>query len=191
MTVSRCPWSEHSPLETEYHDMEWGVPARDDTKQFEFLILESAQAGLSWLTILKRRENYRAAFADFDPQVVARFDAARVEELLQDKGIIRNRKKIESTVKNAQAFLNIQEEYGSFCTYIWDFVDGTPIQNSWASQDEVPASTPLSTELSKDLKKRGFTFMGPTIVYAHMQATGLVNDHIVSCFRHEQVKALA
>lgn len=190
MEPIRCDWAKH-PLETQYHDREWGVPVRDDRKQFEFLVLESAQAGLSWLTILKRRENYRAAFADFDPEAVARFSQARVEELLQDAGIIRNRKKIEAAVNNAKAFLAIQEESGSFCNYIWDFVDGSPIQNSWSKLEEIPATTPLSHTVAKDLKKRGFNFLGPTTVYAHMQAVGLVNDHLVSCFRYEQVRTMA
>ena len=189
MEPTRCPWAKH-PLEIEYHDHEWGVPLRDDRKQFEFLLLESAQAGLSWLTILKRRENYRTAFADFDPEIVARFDQTMVENLMQDTGIIRNRKKIESAINNAQAFLNIRKEFGTFCNYVWGFVDGSPIRNAWKSLDEIPATTPLSETLSKDLKKRGFTFMGPTIVYAYMQATGMVNDHLVFCPRHEDVRSM-
>ncbi len=189
MPPQRCTWAKH-PLEIEYHDKEWGVPVRDDKKQFEFLTLESAQAGLSWLTILKRRENYRAAFADFDPEIVANFNPAHVEKLMQDKGIIRNRKKIESTIKNAQAFLAIQKQFGSFCDYIWDFVSGRPIQNQWETTNQVPATTPLSETVAKDLKQRGFSFLGPTTVYAHMQAAGLVNDHLASCFRHAEIHAM-
>lgn len=184
--MQRCAWARH-PLEVEYHDNEWGVPVRDDQKQFEFLMLESAQAGLSWLTILKRRENYRTAFAGFAPEAVAGFKPDRVEALMRDAGIIRNRKKIEAAVANARAFLEIQEHFGSFCNYIWDFVDGEPVQNRWESFDQVPASTPLSATLAKDLKSRGFSFLGPTTVYAHMQAAGLVNDHLVTCFRHPEL----
>lgn len=190
MKATRCTWAKH-PLELEYHDTEWGVPVHDDPTQFEFLTLESAQAGLSWLTILKRRQGYRSAFAGFDPQVVAGFDQGMIEELLQDKRIIRNRRKIEATVKNARAFLDIQEQFGSFCAYIWGFVNGTPIQNTWTSLEDLPSSTPLSKTIAKDLKQRGFSFLGPTTVYAHMQASGLINDHLVSCFRHEEIKAMA
>ncbi|WP_147822250.1 DNA-3-methyladenine glycosylase I [Salidesulfovibrio onnuriiensis] len=190
MEPNRCSWARH-PLEIEYHDKEWGVPVRDDNRQFEFLMLESAQAGLSWLTILKRREGYRAAFAGFDPHIVARFDQARIEELLRDERIIRNRRKVEAAVKNARAFLDIQEQFGSFCNYIWEFVDGSPIQNTWTKLEELPPSTPLSEALAKDLKRRGFAFLGPTTIYAHMQAAGLVNDHLVSCHRHEAIRAMA
>ena len=165
-----------------YHDTEWGVPVRDDRKHFEFLVLETAQAGLSWWTILRKRENYRRAFADFDPAKVARFDARAVSRLMQDAGIVRNRQKIEAAIANARAFLAVQEELGSFDAYVWPFVGGAPILNRWRQQTDVPATTPESDALSKDLKRRGFKFVGPTIVYAHMQATGLVNDHLLGCF---------
>jgi DNA-3-methyladenine glycosylase I len=188
---TRCGWCGDDPLYVAYHDIEWGVPVVDDRTLFEFLILEGAQAGLSWSTILKKREGYRRAFDDFDPERVARFDAKKVAELLADPGIVRNRLKVGSAVTNAQAFIDVQKEKGSFSDYIWAFVDGTPIQNSWRSLSEIPATTPLAKTISKDLKKRGFRFVGPTIVYAHMQATGMVNDHIVDCFRHREVAALA
>ncbi|HUO67693.1 MAG TPA: DNA-3-methyladenine glycosylase I [Gammaproteobacteria bacterium] len=165
-----------------YHDEEWGVPVRDDRKHFEFLLLESAQAGLSWWTILRKRENYRRAFAQFDPAKVARFDARGVTRLMQDAGIVRNRQKIEAAIVNARSFLAVQEEFGSFDAYVWPFVGGAPIMNRWRQQADVPATTPESDALSKDLKRRGFKFVGSTIVYAHMQATGLVNDHLLSCF---------
>lgn len=181
----RCPWSEADPIMREYHDLEWGVPIVDDRKLFEFLVLEGAQAGLSWLTILKRREGYRRAFANFDAERVARFKAADVRRLLKDVGIIRNRLKIISAIKNATAFLQIQKEFGSFARYQWSFVDGKPLQNQWKTQKDFPARTDLSDAWSKDLKKRGFSFVGSTILYAHMQAVGMVNDHLVSCFRHE------
>lgn len=168
----------------EYHDTEWGVPVFDDRIQFEFLILEGAQAGLSWSTILNKRAGYRKAFADFDPQKVARFTSKRIEKLLRDPSIVRNRLKVESTVTNARAFLAVQEEFGSFSDYIWRFVDGKPVQNRWRNDGEIPATSPASDALSKDLKQRGFRFVGSTIVYAHMQATGLVNDHLVDCFRY-------
>lgn len=183
----RCSWCLSSETYRTYHDTEWGVPVRDDRKMFEFLLLESAQAGLSWITILKRREGYRRAFANFDPQIVATFDAQKIEELMQDTGIIRNRKKIESAIKNAQAFLQIVESHGSFCNYIWAFVDGKPIVNQFKSLSEVPPVTPLSEQISKDLKKRGFSFLGPTVVYAHMQAIGMVNDHVTDCYRWAQL----
>ena len=187
----RCPWSEGvSPAYLAYHDTEWGVPVRDDRRQFEFLVLEGAQAGLSWSTILHRRAGYRRAFADFDPAKVARFTAARQARLLADPGIIRNRLKVAATVGNARAFLAVQEEFGSFCDYIWRFVDGRPVQNRWRRQGDVPATSPVSDALSRDLKARGFRFVGSTIIYAHMQATGLVNDHLVGCFRHRPVRAL-
>ena len=183
---TRCEWCLGSEIYTKYHDEEWGFPVYDDRKIFEFLILESAQAGLSWITILKRREGYRNAFAGFDPEKVARFNDQKIEELMQDTAIIRNRRKIEAAVRNAKAFLNVQKEFGSFSAYIWNFVDGKPIVNQFKTLKEIPAKTQLSEEISKDLKKRGFVFLGPTIVYAHMQATGMVNDHITSCFRHSQ-----
>lgn len=184
--LNRCPWCLSDPIYVDYHDHEWGVPARDDRKQFEFLVLESAQAGLSWLTILKRREGYRHLYAGFDPEEVARFDDRRVQEMLQDPAIIRNRKKIISSINNARCFLRIQEKYGSFSGFIWDFVDGKPLVNKFNRIDEIPPHTPLSDTISKELKRLGFQFMGSTIVYAHLQATGLVNDHIVGCFRHSE-----
>lgn len=188
----RCPWAEGvSPAYLEYHDSEWGVPVRDDRRQFEFLVLEGAQAGLSWATILHRREGYRRAFAGFDPARVARFTAARRARLLLDPGIIRNRLKIEATVGNARAFLAVQEEFGSFSDYIWRFVDGRPVQNRWRHPREVPATSAVSDALSRDLKARGFRFVGSTIMYAHLQATGLVNDHLVGCFRHRPLRAPA
>ncbi len=177
----RCSWAGEDPLYCAYHDEEWGVPVHDDQRLFEFLILEGAQAGLSWITVLRKRENYRKAFAGFDPTKVARFDAARRERLMQNEGIIRNRLKIESAVINAKAFLAVQKEFGSFDAYIWTFVGGRTIVNHWRSLKEVPASTAESDAMSKDLKKRGFKFVGSTICYAFMQACGLVNDHIMDC----------
>ena len=179
----RCAWAlGDDPLLQAYHDTEWGVPVYDDRRHFEFLILEGAQAGLSWQTILKRREGYRKALSHFDPKKVAAYDEQKIAELLNDPSIIRNRLKIRSAVQNAQQFLQIQKEFGSFNTYIWQFVNGKPIQNRWKTIKEIPAETKESQAISKDLKKRGFTFVGPTIVYAHMQATGLVNDHTIDCF---------
>ncbi|MFQ5708261.1 MAG: DNA-3-methyladenine glycosylase I [bacterium] len=183
----RCEWCQSDPLYIAYHDHEWGVPQHDDRKQFEMLILEGAQAGLSWLTILKRRENYRKAFDDFDAEKIAEYDDRKIAELLANEGIIRNRLKIRAAVQNARAFLAVQEEFGSFDAYIWQFVGGRPRKNAWKSLQELPAKTAESEAMSKDLKKRGFTFVGPTICYAHMQATGMVNDHVVSCFRYEEV----
>ena len=188
--TNRCGWCGDDPLYVAYHDEEWGVPVYDDRTLFEFLILEGAQAGLSWSTILKKRAGYREAFDGFDPSKVARYDDRKTAELLANPGIVRNRLKVASAVSNAQAFLEVQEEKGSFSGYIWSFVDGRPIQNSWRSLAEIPGKTPLAEEISKDLKKRGFRFVGPTIVYAHMQATGMVNDHLVDCFRHHEVAAL-
>ena len=189
--VKRCLWAEGVSLDyIRYHDEEWGVPVRDDRTQFEFLILEGAQAGLSWSTILNKREGYRKAFADFDPEKVARFTKKRVEKLLQDPAIVRNRLKVESAVTNARAFLEVQKEFGSFCDYIWRFVDGEPMQNRFRQDADVPATSPESDALSKDLKKRGFRFVGSTIMYAHMQATGLVNDHVTACFRHKACAAM-
>ncbi len=186
MTEKRCPWSEGVDRDYQrYHDTEWGLPVHDDRTHFEFLVLESAQAGLSWAIILNKREGYRQAFADFDPQRVARFNRRSVERLVADAGIVRNRLKIVSTIGNARAFLDVQEEFGSFEKYVWRFVEGKPIVNRWRRQAQVPATSPASDALSKDLKSRGFKFVGPTIVYALMQATGLVNDHLVSCFRYE------
>ncbi len=184
--IVRCQWAEGVSLDyIRYHDEEWGVPVRDDRTQFEFLILEGAQAGLSWSTILGKREGYRSAFADFDPVRVARFTTKRIDKLLQDPSIVRNRLKVESAVTNARAFLEVQDEYGSFCDYIWGFVDGVPIQNRFKRDRDIPATSPVSDALSKDLKQRGFKFVGSTIVYAHMQATGLVNDHVTGCFRYK------
>ncbi len=190
MSLDACPWCGQDPLYRQYHDIEWGVPVHADRTLFEFLILEGAQAGLSWLTVLRKRPHYRRLFADFDAEQVARFDAARVETLLQDPGIVRNRLKVQAAVSNAQAFLAVQEAFGSFDRYIWDFVDGRPIVNHFERLDQVPAVTPLAETLSRDLKRRGFRFVGPTIVYAHMQATGMVNDHLVDCPRHAACAAL-
>jgi DNA-3-methyladenine glycosylase I len=184
--VARCRWASNA-LNIPYHDKEWGVPVHDDKRWFEFLILEGAQAGLSWDTILQKRERYQRVYAGFDPEKVARFDARKSRELLADPGIIRNRLKIAAAVTNAKAFLAVQEEFGKFDKYIWRFVGGSPVRNKWKRHQEVPAVTPLAAALSKDLKQRGFRFVGPTIVYALMQATGLVNDHLVGCFRFKQV----
>ena len=190
--VTRCKWADGvSPNYVEYHDEEWGVPVYDDNVQFEFLILEGAQAGLSWSTILNKRDGYRDAFADFDVPSVARFTKKRVEKLLQNPAIVRNRLKVESTITNAKAFLAVQKEFGSFSDYIWDFVDGKPLQNRFKQVADIPATSRESDALSKDLKKRGFRFVGSTIMYAHMQATGLVNDHVVGCFRHKYCATLA
>jgi DNA-3-methyladenine glycosylase I len=183
----RCWWAGNDPLYVSYHDTEWGVPVHDDRTLFEFLVLEGAQAGLSWITILRKRPAYRAAFDAFDPAVVAGYDEAKVAALLQDAGIVRNRMKIAAAIGNARAFLRVQEEFGSFDAYIWQFVGGNPIQNRWETPKDVPAETPESRALSKDMVKRGFRFVGPTIMYAHMQATGMVNDHLVSCFRHGEL----
>lgn len=189
-TPKRCQWPGNDPLYIHYHDTEWGVPVFDDQRLFEFLLLEGAQAGLSWITILKRREGYRKAFADFEPKKVARFTPSRVEKLLRDPGIIRNRLKIESAVNNAKAFLKVQQEFGSFSAYQWGFVDGKPVQNTFDTLAQLPAKTVISEAFSKDLKKRGFSFVGPTIVYAHMQAVGMVNDHVRGCFRYQEVRKL-
>jgi len=186
--MKRCSWVDpENKIYTEYHDKEWGVPVHDDQKLFEMLILEGAQAGLSWETVLKKRQNYRKAFDSFDPQKVARYDEAKQAELLQNEGIIRNRLKIRSAIQNAGVFLEIQKEFGSFDTYIWNFVDNKPVQNKFKSISELPAKTEFSDIISKDLKKRGMNFIGPTIIYAFMQAVGMVNDHEVSCFRYLQV----
>jgi DNA-3-methyladenine glycosylase I len=189
--IKRCKWAEGvSPNYIEYHDTEWGVPVFDDRVQFEFLILEGAQAGLSWSTILNKRDGYRKLFADFDVQKVARFTPKRIAKILLDPAVVRNRLKVESAVINAKAFIKVQQEFGSFSNYIWSFVDGKPIQNRFAQDSDVPATSPESDALSKDLKKRGFKFVGSTIMYAHMQATGLVNDHVISCFRHKPCATL-
>jgi DNA-3-methyladenine glycosylase I len=184
---TRCPWSNSDPLYTIYHDQEWGVPVHADQKLFEMLTLEGAQAGLSWITILKKRENYRAAFSGFAPDLIARYDVLKCQDLLTNSGIVRNRLKIESTIKNAQAFLKVQDEFGSFNRYIWQFVEGVPTQNRWNTMVQVPANTTESDAMSKDLKGRGFGFVGTTICYAFMQSIGMVNDHLVSCFRHRAV----
>jgi DNA-3-methyladenine glycosylase I len=188
--TSRCAWPK-SPLDIVYHDTEWGVPVHDDRKLFEFLILEGAQAGLSWSTILKKRENYRLAFDDFQPAIVAQYNDDKSHALLMDAGIVRNRLKIAATINNAQKFLQVQAEFGSFDAYLWRFVDGKPLQNRWQSHAEIPARTGISDQLSRDLGKRGFRFVGSTICYAMMQATGMVNDHVVDCFRHAEVAALS
>ncbi|WP_320046716.1 DNA-3-methyladenine glycosylase I [uncultured Ilyobacter sp.] len=183
----RCSWCGDNPLYIKYHDEEWGVPVYDDRIHFEFLVLESAQAGLSWLTVLKKRANYRKAYKGFDPEIVAAFDQNKIDELMQNKGIIRNKKKIEASVNNAKVFLEVQKEFGSFSNYIWSFVEGRQVVSSYESIEELPAKTAQSEALAKDMKKRGFKFLGPVILYSHMQATGLVNDHIVSCFRHKEI----
>jgi len=188
--VERCPWCLGNDDYIAYHDREWGVPVHDDRVLFEFLILEGAQAGLSWLTILRKRDGYRKAFAEFDPERVARFTAARRTRLLADPGIVRNRAKIEATVMNAKAFLAVRDEFGSFDAYLWRFVDGHPIRNGWRTSKQVPARTTVSDRLSKDLGARGFKFVGSTICYAFMQAVGLVNDHLRDCFRHPEVAAV-
>jgi DNA-3-methyladenine glycosylase I len=185
--LTRCAWAGSDPLYRAYHDGEWGVPVHDDRLLFEFLILEGAQAGLSWITILRKRPAYRTAFSGFDPQLVAAFDEAKQAELLLDPGIVRNRLKIAAAVGNARAFLAVQQEFGSFDAYLWRFVEGQPLQNSWQRLEQVPASTTVSDALSKDLKRRGFRFVGSTICYAFMQAVGMVNDHTVDCFRWQQV----
>lgn len=184
---TRCPWCGEDPLYVAYHDTEWGVPVKDDKTLFEFLILETFQAGLSWITVLKKRENFRKAFDDFDYKKVANYADAKIESLLKDEGIIRNKLKVRAAVTNAQAFMEIQKEFGSFSKYIWGFTNGKPIKNKWKSMKDVPANTTLSDTISKDLKKRGFKFVGTTVVYAHMQATGMVNDHITSCYRYNEV----
>ena len=183
----RCPWA-IDELYQRYHDTEWGVPLHDDRRLFEFLVLEGVQAGLSWHIVLKKRENYRVAFDRFDPEKVARYNAAKIARLLNDAGLIRNRLKIQSAIQNAKAFLKVQEEFGSFDAYIWRFVDGRPKINFWKTLKQIPARTPVSDALSKDLRRRGFNFVGSTICYAHMQATGMVNDHLVACFRHKQLR---
>jgi len=186
--IFRCEWPGNDELYLKYHDEEWGVPIHDDQKLFEFLTLESAQAGLSWITILKKRENFREAFAGFDPQKVARFSKNKIEKLLLNPGIIRNRLKVCSAVSNAKLFLKVQDEFGSFNDYSWSFVGGKPVVNKWKRLRDIPVTTSQSDAFSKDLKKRGFRFVGSTIIYAHMQATGMVNDHLVNCFRHKEVQ---
>ena len=183
----RCAWAGSDPLYLRYHDTEWGIPVHDDRHLFEMLVLEGAQAGLAWITILRKREGYREAFDGFDPAAVARYDRCRVARLLKNRNIVRNRLKVESAATNARAFLQVRDEHGSFDDYIWGFVDGHPKQNRWQSPSAVPAQTPESTAMSKELKRRGFKFVGPTICYAFMQATGMVNDHLVECFRHKEL----
>ncbi len=186
----RCQWCVGDPLYEAYHDHEWGVPIHEDQLLFEFLTLETFQAGLSWITILKKRENFRSAFDSFDYQRIAHYNEDKIQDLLHDARIIRNQKKIRATVNNAQRFMEIQKSHGSFSSYIWDFVGNTPIQNSYTKESELPVTTDIATNLSRDLKKRGFRFVGPTVVYAHMQATGMVNDHTTACFRYEEIKAI-
>ncbi len=187
MEKHRCGWCIGDPLYEAYHDLEWGVPVKDDATLFEFLVLETFQAGLSWITILRKRENFREAFDHFDYQKIARYGAKKIAELLENPGIVRNRLKVHGTVTNANLFMEIQEEFGSFSNYIWAYVDGKPIKNAWKDYRDAPATTPLSDTISKDLKKRGFKFVGSTIVYAFMQAVGIVNDHEVNCFRYNEV----
>jgi DNA-3-methyladenine glycosylase I len=186
-TRVRCAWCGADPLYVSYHDLEWGVPLHDERRLFEMLVLEGAQAGLSWITVLRKREAYREAFDAFDAEKVARYDGRKVRSLLRNPGIIRNRLKVEAAIANARAFLAVQDEVGSFDDYVWRFVNGKPKRNAWRSLAEVPASTPEADALSRDLRSRGFKFVGPTICYAHMQATGMVNDHLVSCFRYREV----
>ena len=187
MDKHRCDWCGNDPLYMKYHDEEWGVPLHDDQTLFEFVLLDGAQAGLSWITILRKRENYRRALDGFDAQKIARYGDAKIAELMADAGIIRNRQKINSAIKNAKAYLSVQEKFGSFDAYLWQFVGGKTIQNTWRTMAEIPAFTAESEAMSKDMKRRGFSFVGPTICYAFMQSSGLVNDHIVSCFRYSEV----
>lgn len=188
--MNRCPWAGPEPIYITYHDEEWGVPVFDDQTLFEFLILEGAQAGLSWITVLKKRNAYREAFDNFNPIKIAEYDNAKIESLLKNGGIIRNRKKVESTIRNATAFIRIKEKHGDFSRYFWRYTDGKQVVNTWNSMNEIPASTELSEKISKDLKEQGFNFVGPTIIYAMMQAVGMVNDHLVSCFRHNECQKL-
>lgn len=188
--LTRCPWAGNDPLYVSYHDNEWGVPVYDDKTLFEMIVLDGAQAGLSWITILRKRENFRKAFDNFDPFKIARYDQKRINELLSNPGIIRNRLKIESAINNAKSYINIIEKKGSFSSFIWDFVDGKPIVNKWEDVRQIPTSTKESDILSKELKNHGFTFVGTTIIYAFMQAAGLVNDHLISCFRYNEIKDL-
>jgi DNA-3-methyladenine glycosylase I len=187
MIMERCPWCGNNSIYVKYHDEEWGEPVHDERKHFEFLVLESAQAGLSWITILKKRENYRIAYDNFDPVKVAEYSEEKVNEFMKNEGIIRNRKKIEASINNAKMFLKIQDEFGSFDNYIWKFVNYRPIVNSWQDISQLPASSELSDIVSKDLKKRGFKFLGTITVYSHLQAIGIINDHLMSCFRYKQL----
>ncbi len=186
MSLTRCPWCGDNPLYVKYHDEEWGVPVHHDHLHFEFLVLEAMQAGLSWLLVLKKRENFRQAFAGFDPEKVVLFGPEDVERLLQDSGIIRNRMKIQATINNAARFLEVQQEYGTFDQYIWGFVNHQPVVNHWQTMAEVPANSPLSDRISKDLKKRGFKFVGTTVIYAHLQAIGMIDDHLMGCFKRSE-----
>lgn len=186
----RCPWCEGDPLMRKYHDEEWGVPVHDDRAHFEFLVLEGAQAGLSWMTVLRKREHYRKLYRNFDPAAVARFTGRQVEKMLNDPGIIRNKLKITSSIRNAQRFLEVQKEFGSFDAYLWSFTEGKPLVNRWKTIPQIPARTDLSDRISKDLKKHGFSFVGSTIVYAHLQAVGVVNDHLVKCFRYKETAGM-
>ena len=188
VSMKRCQWCLRHDLYIKYHDEEWGLPVFNDRKQFEFLVLESAQAGLSWFTILKKRENFRRAYDDFNVEKVVGFGNEKIEELLLNPGIIRNRKKIEASVNNAKKFIDIQEKYGSFSNYLWGFVDGKPVVNNWKSLSEIPPNTKLSDSIAKDLKGKGFQFLGSTILYSHIQAVGVVNDHVIDCFRHSEVQ---
>ncbi len=185
--MNRCSWGETNELYVKYHDEEWGVPVHDDRKHFEFLILEGAQAGLSWLTILRKRKNYQKAYHHFYPLLVSKYDHRNVKELLENEGIVRNRRKIEASINNAERFLEVKKEFGSFDRYLWRFVNHRPVVNRWKSISEVPSRTPLSDEISRDLTKRGFKFVGSTIIYSYLQAVGVVNDHIVSCFRYQEI----
>lgn len=187
MEKIRCDWCKGDPLYEAYHDLEWGVPLKDDHALFEFLILETFQAGLSWITVLRKRENFREAFDNFDYKKIAAYTDQKIDQLLSNPGIIRNKLKVKATITNAQAFMEVQKEFGSFSDYIWGFTKGKPITNTFKTMGDIPANTPLSDTISKDLKKRGFKFVGSTVVYAHMQATGMVNDHIMSCFRYKEV----
>ena len=187
MEKSRCGWAGKEEIYVKYHDEEWGVPVRDDQKQFEFLILETFQAGLSWITILRKRENFRKTFDNFDYKKIASYNEEKIQSLLEDEGIIRNKLKVRATVTNAQAFMKVQKEFGSFCDYIWGFVDHKPVNEKRKTLKDIPATSELSDKISKDLKKRGFKFVGSTVVYAHLQATGIINDHVVDCFRHSEV----
>ena len=186
-SIQRCPWANSGDIYITYHDMEWGVPVSNDRILFEFLILESAQAGLSWITILKKRDNYRDVYEGFDPENVASFDELKIKKLLEDPGIVRNKLKVRSSVNNARCFLKIQEEFGSFSDYLWSFTGNTPVVNAWGNLDQVPARTELSDRISKDMKKRGLSFVGSTIVYSFLQAVGVVNDHLTSCFRYQKI----
>jgi DNA-3-methyladenine glycosylase I len=188
--MNRCPWCENNDLYIKYHDDEWGVPVHDDMKHFEFLTLEIFQSGLSWLTILKKRENFRKAFSNFDYSKISKYNEEKIEELMNDKGIIRNRKKIEATINNANKFIKIREEFKSFENYIWNFVDGAPIINKWEKIEELPTKSELSDIICKDLKKRGFKFIGSIVIYSHLQATGLINDHLTTCFKYKEIKKI-